>query len=171
MRVRARTRAHSLRPCAFVTAILKIDASLPGGGRGTAGGTKETGTGKDRRQNARTQPQQPTANDALSPRPPGNCPQRSKTAAASVGILFVPRAASHCWNPDRTEAALLWARVHGGGVGVRHTPSIAFRHLPPNSARFSYATEGALFYLRPAVQRRGQRPPKGSGTNMTVEAT
>ena len=27
-----------------------------------------------------------------------------------------------------------------------HTPpSIAFRHLPPNSARFSYATEEALF--------------------------
>ena len=26
-----------------------------------------------------------------------------------------------------------------------HTPSITFRHLPPNSARFSYATEGALF--------------------------
>ena len=26
-----------------------------------------------------------------------------------------------------------------------HTPSIAFRHLPPNSATFSYATERALF--------------------------
>ena len=26
-----------------------------------------------------------------------------------------------------------------------HTPSVAFRHLPPNSARLSYATEGALF--------------------------
>ena len=26
-------------------------------------------------------------------------------------------------------------------------------------------------YLRAAVQRRGQRPPKGSGTNMTVKAT
>ena len=26
-------------------------------------------------------------------------------------------------------------------------------------------------HLRAAVQRRGQRPPKGSGTNMTVEAT
>ena len=26
-----------------------------------------------------------------------------------------------------------------------YTPCIAFRHLPPNSARFSYATEGALF--------------------------
>ena len=26
-----------------------------------------------------------------------------------------------------------------------HTLSIAFRHLPPNSARFSYATEGTLF--------------------------
>ena len=27
----------------------------------------------------------------------------------------------------------------------RHTPSIAFRHFPPNSARSGYATEGALF--------------------------
>ena len=26
-----------------------------------------------------------------------------------------------------------------------HTLSIAFWHLPPNSARFGYATEGALF--------------------------
>ena len=26
-----------------------------------------------------------------------------------------------------------------------HTPSIAFRHLPPNSDRFGYATKGALF--------------------------
>ena len=55
------------------------------------------------------------------------------------------------------------------GDGEPHTPSIAFRHPPPNSARFSYATEGAL-YLRAAVQRRGQRPPKGSGTDKTVEA-
>ena len=29
--------------------------------------------------------------------------------------------------------------------GRSHTPSIAFRHLPPNSARFGYATKGALF--------------------------
>ena len=30
---------------------------------------------------------------------------------------------------------------------------------------------GALdLYLHAAVHRRGQRPPKGSGTNMTVEA-
>ena len=36
-----------------------------------------------------------------------------------------------------------------------HTPSVAFRHLPPNSARFGYATEGALFYLRTAVHRVG----------------
>ena len=31
------------------------------------------------------------------------------------------------------------------GEDTAHTPSIAFRHPPPNSARFSYATEGALF--------------------------
>ena len=35
--------------------------------------------------------------------------------------------------------------VVGGGLILFHTPSTAFRHLPPNSARFSYATEGALF--------------------------
>ena len=35
----------------------------------------------------------------------------------------------------------LCVRSHRQG----HTPSTAFRHLPPNSARFSYATEGALF--------------------------
>ena len=29
-------------------------------------------------------------------------------------------------------------------LALTHTPSIAVRHLPPNSARFSYATEGAL---------------------------
>ena len=28
---------------------------------------------------------------------------------------------------------------------LTHTPSIAFQHLPPNSAKYSYATEGALF--------------------------
>ena len=28
---------------------------------------------------------------------------------------------------------------------LNYTPNIAFGHLPPNSARFSYATEGALF--------------------------
>ena len=37
-------------------------------------------------------------------------------------------------------------RAHSYRTAIyTHTPSTAFRHLPPNSARFSYATEGALF--------------------------
>ena len=32
-----------------------------------------------------------------------------------------------------------------GSDRLAHTPGIAFRHLPPNSARFGYATEGSLF--------------------------
>ena len=40
-----------------------------------------------------------------------------------------------CWNSGCV----------GKGEPLCHTPSIAFQHLPPNSARFSYATEGALF--------------------------
>ena len=30
-------------------------------------------------------------------------------------------------------------------LGMHYTPSIAFRHLLPDSARFSYAIEGTLF--------------------------
>ena len=41
-------------------------------------------------------------------------------------------------------AAWLVDRLHHSHT-VLHTPSIAFRHLPPNSARFSFATEGELF--------------------------
>ena len=52
----------------------------------------------------------------------------------------------------------IWQSLDEGA----HTPSITFRHLPPTSAKFGYATEGACtLYLRAAVQRRGQRPPKG----------
>ena len=37
-------------------------------------------------------------------------------------------------------------------VQTPHTPSIAFRHLPPNSARVGYATERALFiYAQPST--------------------
>ena len=41
---------------------------------------------------------------------------------------------------------------------------------PPEGALFISAWRGTL-YLRAAVQRRGHCPQKGSGTNMTVEAT
>ena len=46
-----------------------------------------------------------------------------------------------------------------------YTPSLAFRQLPPNSARTGYATEGALFIsLRAFVHLRGgQRSSKGLG--------
>ena len=41
-----------------------------------------------------------------------------------------------------------------------------------SGTRFSYATEGALVISSQlSMQRRGQRPSKGLGTNMTVEAT
>ena len=49
-----------------------------------------------------------------------------------------------------------------------HTPSVAFRHLPPNSARTGYATGYATLYLRAAAHRRGQHPQKGSGESNQV---
>ena len=48
-----------------------------------------------------------------------------------------------------------------------HSPSIAFRHLPPNSARFGYVTEGALFISAQLSTADGirQRPPEGLATH------
>ena len=58
------------------------------------------------------------------------------------------------------------------GEGRNYTPSIAFWHLPPSSARIGYATERALFISAQLhVHRRGQHAPKGSVTDKTVEAT
>ena len=51
---------------------------------------------------------------------------KSKAEAELVTLMFIT-----------------WPAAKVGGHS--HTPSIAFRHPSPNSARFSYATEGALF--------------------------
>ena len=52
-----------------------------------------------------------------------------------------------------------------------HTPTIAFRHLPPNSARFSYATEGALFISAQLSTDAVSTLRKVQVLIMTVEAT
>ena len=52
-----------------------------------------------------------------------------------------------------------------------HTPSIAFRHLPPDSARFSYATEWALFISAQLSRDAVSALRKVRGTDKTVEAT
>ena len=57
-----------------------------------------------------------------------------------VSVHQLLRVTSHAVFCDRT--SLITRRGEQGGS---HTPSTAFRHLLPNSARFSYATEGALF--------------------------
>ena len=54
--------------------------------------------------------------------------------------------------------------------GCSHTPSIAFRHLPPNLPDLVTLLKGHS-YGRAAVHPRSQRPPKGLDTGKTVEAT
>ena len=87
--------------------------------------------------------------------PLGELARTLVSAWPNIGLVHI--SGPWCW-------VLSWS-PHG----VQHNPSTTFRHLPPNYARFSYATDGALCF-RAAVQQRGQRPPKGSGTKMTVEA-
>ena len=80
----------------------------------------------------------------------------------SINFIIRSYALLTCSIPTWTQLTQEWA----------HTPERRLsRHVSPNSARFSYIAERALFYLRADVYRRGQRPPKGLGTNMTVEAT
>ena len=77
--------------------------------------------------------------------------------SASVYSLNVGRA----WRPVEIQTRCHWLVIvkqgpspfsvsvglHGHGCPLLpHTPSISFRHhLPPNSATFSYTTEGAFF--------------------------
>ena len=80
---------------------------------------------------------------------------------------LVPRQGHH----HRPSARL---QVGPGSVGDAgsHTQSITFRHLPPNSAKIGYSTEGGTFCLHVAVRRRCQRPLNVSVTyNKTVETT
>ena len=66
-----------------------------------------------------------------------------------------------------SKRAMYWSNSDLATEGALHTPSIAFRHLPPNSARFSYATEGALLISA----QLSTDAVNGLGTDMTVEAT
>ena len=56
-------------------------------------------------------------------------------ALKEMKIKLMIKAASY-----QTEHSIL-----PSGLQMTHTQTIAFRHHPPNSARFGYATEGALF--------------------------
>ena len=71
-------------------------------------------------------------------------------AATRHGASLVqPQVTMNCLHSSVGDEAYHCTPLHGSEFtdrhGLSHTPSIAFWHLPPNSARFSYATEGALF--------------------------
>ena len=63
---------------------------------------------------------------------------KTKMVSIETELFSLPGAdASHVY-------VRAWALGCFHSLTSTHTPSIAFRHLPPNSARISYATEGAL---------------------------
>ena len=101
-----------------------------------------------------------------NPQPPPPTP----TPAPPLGRMWVPRPCGEYRLPGGWQTDAAAGLPCGGVAGTQrrnHTPSIAFRQLPPNSARFTLRHWRPL-YLRAAVQRRGQRSPKASGTNVTV---
>ena len=73
---------------------------------------------------------------------------------AMLGVWSVPKLFGGRWQrrcghkkcpfSGVTSSGRVWRKVPESDA-LSHTPSTAFRHLPPNSAWFSYATEGALF--------------------------
>ena len=96
---------------------------------------------------------------------PASCPQVSSSPSSRLYSLLSRR--TYCGLPGAWCCQFLPLTRSSTGVGTAgaemkppsphrllrlrccrlfpHTPSIAFRHLPPNSARFGYAAEGAFF--------------------------
>ena len=71
-------------------------------------------------------------------------PQSYSEGADRPGVDGQLRGDKECPFNGVTNSGRVWRKVPETDARS-HTPSIAFRHLPPNSARFGYATEGALF--------------------------
>jgi len=67
-----------------------------------------------------------------------------------------------------------WTDKHHSAMSMTRSTSSSKHRFPAPSSKLCQNWlrhwRGTL-YLRAAVHWRGQRPPKGSGTNMTVEAT
>ena len=94
--------------------------------------------------------------------PPGFCPLPLVRPGTSGWVLAGP--ACDCWPASNQNSP------RSGYYGTPHSE----HRFPAPSSKLSQIWlrqwRGTL-YLRAAVHRRGQSPPKGSGTNMTVEAT
>ena len=58
-------------------------------------------------------------------------------------IVIIHKVQAH--PKPRSVARFLQAENVNWCLGLKHTLSAAFWHLPPNSARIGYSTEGALF--------------------------
>ena len=153
---------------------------------------------------ARTELLSPRAREVRAGVSRGTRSERPQEAAG-------PAVRSFCFCLMSSDAKSILGTIMGGGGGPAvtldgvlyrpvplndtdargHTPSIAFRHVPPKegcrkpvlgvglraslSGTFLPALvtplNGHSFYLRAAVHRGGRRPPKGLGSNKTVEAT
>ena len=104
-------------------------------------------------------------------RPSGAALRAGPPAVPASGQLGGPAgghcpASAHVRPPVRLHARLRGLLKPHKPHEASHTTSTAFRHIPPNSAGFSYATD-----LRAAVHRCQRRPKAGLGTNKTAEAT
>ena len=77
----------------------------------------------------------------------------SNIPARSSKLAWKWKFKGHVWSHSLIDAAHIVTNIKVFSCGQldelslheSHTRSITFRHLPPNSARFGYATEGALF--------------------------
>ena len=85
-----------------------------------------------------------------------DCPAAGGHRAGACGPVVASRCPALCRVTPRCAVSGVrcsvlshFARLPRGSHSSGHTPSTAYRHLPPNSARFSYATEGATPALSP----------------------
>ena len=99
--------------------------------------------------------------------PPAFCPLPLVRPGTSGWVLAGP--ACDCWPVSSQNSPR--SGYYGWALGS--APHSEHRFPAPSSkpSQIWLCQWRGTLYLRAAVHRRGQRPPKGSGTNMTVEAT
>ena len=112
----------------------------------------------------RTRDGQPLVAFSVQPRR-GREGRRARTHAPAKQVWFVVYTCTHTHTLAHTHAPAkqVWFVVYTHTHTLRASLSGTFLQTLPDLV--------TPLYLRTAVQRRGQRPPKGSGTSMTVEAT
>ena len=99
----------------------------------------------------------------------GMCHGSNHNITLMPSVKVTAQGMCHGSNHNITLMPSIKVTAQGMCHGSNHTPGLTFWHLPPNSARISHATEGALF-TSPQLSIDNSAPSEILGPNKTLKA-